>query len=174
MALANASVGIATAALYPKIDLAGFIGFQNLKITDFTPIGKSWSTASTVTLPLFNWGKLQANIAEKDLHYQAAFLAYQSTVLTAFQEVENALVTLNHQQQRQHSLLQAVASSEEALHLTQKRYTSGLTPFMDVLQAQQTLYQVQIQQLESVSAVAQSTVALYKALGGGYAQMPAE
>ena len=174
MALANASVGIATAALYPKIDLAGFIGFQNLKITDFTPIGKSWSTASTVTLPLFNWGKLQANIADKDLQYQAAFLAYQSTVLTAFQEVENALVTLGHLQQRQHSLRQAVAFSEDALQLTQKRYASGLTHFMDVLQAQQTLYQVQIQQIESMSAVAQSNVALFKALGGGYVQMPAE
>lgn len=73
MAIANAYVGIATAELYPKVNLAAFIGLQNLKITDFTPMGKSWSSASTITIPLFNWGKLQANIEAKDAQFEQAF-----------------------------------------------------------------------------------------------------
>ncbi len=55
LAVANASVGVATAELYPKVNLAAFIGLQNTTITDFTPIGKSWSAASSLTMPIFNW-----------------------------------------------------------------------------------------------------------------------
>ena len=109
MAQANAQVGIATAELYPKVNLAAFVGLQNLKITDFTPMGKSWSSASTITMPLFNWGKLQANIEAKDSQFEQAFLAYQSTVLTAFQEVENALIAYRNESQRYDALSQAIA-----------------------------------------------------------------
>jgi NodT family efflux transporter outer membrane factor (OMF) lipoprotein len=166
MAIANAYVGIATAELYPKVNLAAFIGLQNLKITDFTPMGKSWSSASTITMPLFNWGKLQANIEAKDAQFEQAFLAYQSTVLTAFQEVENALVSYRNESQRYDALSQAIRSNQAALNLATERYNKGLTGFLDVLQAQQATYQTQILQIESLATIAQQNVALHKALGG--------
>jgi NodT family efflux transporter outer membrane factor (OMF) lipoprotein len=166
MAIANAYVGIATAELYPKVNLAAFIGLQNLKITDFTPMGKSWSSASTITMPLFNWGKLQANIEAKDAQFEQAFLAYQSTVLTAFQEVENALVSYRNESQRYDALSQAIHSNKTVLDIATERYEKGLTGFLDVLQAQQTTYQTQILQIESLATIAQQNVALHKALGG--------
>ncbi len=166
MAIANAQVGIATAELYPKVNLAAFIGLQNLKITDFTPMGKSWSSASTITMPLFNWGKLQANIEAKDAQFEQAFLAYQSTVLTAFQEVENALTSYRNESQRYDALTQAMSTNQTALNLATERYNKGLTGFIDVLQAQQMQYQTQIQQIESLANAAQQNVALHKALGG--------
>ncbi|MDD5228406.1 MAG: efflux transporter outer membrane subunit, partial [Methylococcales bacterium] len=172
MAVANAYVGIATAEMYPKVNLAAFIGLQNLKITDFTPMGKSWSSASTITMPLFNWGKLQANIKAKDAQYEQTFLAYQSTVLTAFQEVENALVAHRNEAQRFDALTLAISSSQTALNLATERYNKGLTGFIDVLQTQQTLYQTQIQHVESLASVAQYNVALHKALGGGWQTEP--
>lgn len=165
LAQANAYVGIATAELYPKVNLAAFIGLQNLKTTDFTPMGKSWSSASTVTMPLFNWGKLQANIQTKDAQFEQAFLAYQSTVLSAFQEVENALVSYRNESQRYEALSQALDTNQTALDLAKERYHKGLTGFIDVLQAQQALYQIQIQRVESLAAAAQQNVALHKALG---------
>ncbi|MEI7840014.1 MAG: efflux transporter outer membrane subunit [Methylococcaceae bacterium] len=168
MAIANAYVGIATAELYPKVNLAAFIGLQNLKMTDFTPMGKSWSSASTITMPLFNWGKLQANIKVKDAQYEQAFLTYQSVVLTAFQEVENALVAQHNESQRYDALSQAVTANQTALELANKRYEKGLTGFIDVLQVQQALYQTQTAQVESLATVAQQFVALQKALGGGW------
>lgn len=168
MAQANAYVGIATAEMYPKVNLAAFIGLQNLKMTDFTPMGKSWSSASTITMPLFNWGKLQANIKAKDAQYEQACLSYQATVLTAFQEVENALVAYRNESQRYDALAQAVKANQTVLELAKERYSKGLTGFMDVLQAQQTLYQIQIQQIESLGTIAQQNVALHKALGGGW------
>jgi NodT family efflux transporter outer membrane factor (OMF) lipoprotein len=166
MALANAYVGIATAELYPKVNLAAFVGLQNLKITDFTPMGKSWSSASTITMPLFNWGKLQANIESKDAQFEQAFLAYQSTVLTAFQEVENAVIFYRNESKRYDTLSKVTLANQTTLNLAKERYEKGFTNFFDVLQAQQVSYQTQIQQIESLSTIAQQNVVLHKALGG--------
>ncbi|MDD5215413.1 MAG: efflux transporter outer membrane subunit [Methylococcales bacterium] len=172
MAMANAQVGIATAELYPKVNLAAFIGLQNLKITDFTPMGKSWSSASTITMPLFNWGKLQANIEAKDAQFEQAFLAYQGTVLTAFKEVEDALVAYQNESQRYEALAKAIHSNQTTLDLAKERYTKGLTGFLDVLQAQESLYQTQILKIQSLSTMTQQGIALHKALGGDFAAHP--
>ncbi len=168
LAKANATIGVATAELYPKVNLAAFIGLQNTTITDFTPVGKSWSAASTITLPIFNWGKLNANIKSKKAQFEQAFYAYQSTVLTAFKEVEDALVANLKEQQRYHSLLQAVGANELAVALANERYHKGLTGFLDVLQTQQALYQTQSQLVTSAGNVSSNQVALYKVLGGGW------
>lgn len=165
LVVANAYVGIATAELYPKFNLAAFIGLQNLKITDFTPMGKSWSSAATLTMPLFNWGKLHANIDAKDAQYEQALLNYQQTILNAFQEVENALTTYRNEQLRNDSLIKASQSNQTALNLAKERYEKGLTGFLDVLQSQQALYQTQIQQLTSSQTLSIQIVALSKALG---------
>lgn len=165
LAVSNAYVGIATAELYPKFNLAAFIGLQNLKITDFTPMGKSWSSAATLTMPLFNWGKLHANIEAKDAQYEQALLNYQQTILTAFQEVENALTTYRNEQIRNKSLSNAINSNQIALNLAKERYEKGLTGFLDVLQAQQALYQAQIEQITSSATLSIQIVALSKALG---------
>ncbi len=168
IAVANANVGVATAELYPRVNLAAFLGLQNMRITDFTPIGKSWSTASTLTLPIFNWGRINANIKGKKAQFDLAFLTYQSTVLTAFKEVENALIAYTNEQQRHKSLAQAVAASQLAVQMADERYHRGLTTFLDVLQTQQTLYQTQRDLVDSEAQLSTDLVALYKALGGGW------
>jgi len=168
LAVANASVGIATAELYPKINLAAFIGLQNTTITDFTPIGKSWSAASSLTMPIFNWGKLNANINSKKAQFEQTFLTYQSTVLSAFQEVEDSLVAYSKEQERHKALTQAVEANQLAVQLAGERYQKGLTAFLDVLESQKALYQAQSLLVSSESALSNNLVALYKALGGGW------
>jgi multidrug efflux system outer membrane protein len=168
LAVANASVGVATAELYPKINLAAFIGLQNTTITDFTPIGKSWSAASSLTLPIFNWGKLNANIESKKAQFEQAFLTYQSTVLSAFKEVEDGLIAYSKEQQRHKALAQAVAANQLAVQLADERYQKGLTAFLDVLTSQTALYQAQSNLVSSESALSSNLVALYKSLGGGW------
>jgi len=168
VAVANANVGVATAELYPRVNLAAFLGLQNMRITDFTPIGKSWSTASTLTLPIFNWGRINANIKGKKAQFDLAFLTYQSTVLTAFKEVEDVLIAYSKEQQRHKSLTQAVAASQLAVQMADERYHRGLTTFLDVLQTQQTLYQSQRNLVDSEAQLSTDLVALYKALGGGW------
>jgi NodT family efflux transporter outer membrane factor (OMF) lipoprotein len=166
--VANANVGVATAELYPRVNLSAFLGLQNTRITDFTPIGKSWSTASSLTLPILNWGRINANIRSKEAKFNLAFLGYQSTVLTAFKEVEDALVAYTNEQQRLASLTQAVAASQLAVQMADERYIRGLTMFLDVLQTQQTLYQSQRNLVDSKAQLSTDLVALYKALGGGW------
>jgi len=168
LAVANASVGVATAELYPKINLAAFIGLQNTTITDFTPLGKSWSAASSLTLPIFNWGKLNANIKSKKAQFEQAFLTYRSTVLSAFKEVEDALAAYSNEQERHKALAQAVAANQLAVHLANERYQNGLTAFLDVLTSQSALYQAQSLLVASESELASNLVVLYKALGGGW------
>lgn len=168
MALANAAIGVATAELYPKINLAAFLGVQNMRITDITPIGKSWSAASTLTMPIFNWGKLNANIKSKKAQYEQAYLTYQSTVLTAFKEVEDALVAYANEQERHKALIQAVEANRLAVQLAVESYQRGLTSFLNVLESQQTLYQAESNLVASEALISNNLVALYKSLGGGW------
>jgi NodT family efflux transporter outer membrane factor (OMF) lipoprotein len=168
MARANAYIGIATAELFPKVNLAAFIGLQNSKLSDFTPMGKSWSTAASITMPIFNWGKLNANIKSKKSQYQQTFLIYQSTVLEAFREVEDALVTYSNEQKRIKSLQQAVAANQLAVALANERYLKGLSGFINVLESLRAQYLSQSSLLESEAKRITSVVALYKALGGGW------
>jgi multidrug efflux system outer membrane protein len=168
LAVANASVGVATAELYPKINLAAFIGLQNTTITDFTPLGKSWSAAGSLTMPIFNWGKLNANIESKKAQYEQTFLTYQSTVLSAFKEVEDALIAYSKEQQRHKALEKSVAANQLAVQLANERYQKGLTAFLDVLTSQGALYQAQSSLVSSESLLSSNLIALYKALGGGW------
>ena len=168
IAKANADVGVATAELYPRVNLSAFLGLQSMQIKDFTPIGKSWSAASALTLPIFNWGRINANIRSKKAEFDQAFLTYQSTVLTAFKEVEDALVAYRNEQKRNKSLAEAVAASQLAVQMADERYHRGLTMFLDVLQTQQTLYQTQRTLVDSEALLSTDLVALYKALGGGW------
>lgn len=168
LAVANASVGVATAELYPKINLAAFIGLQNTTITDFTPIGKSWSAASSLTMPIFNWGKLNANIESKKAQFEQTSLTYQSTVLSAFKEVEDTLIAYSKEQERHKALTKAVAANRLAIQLANERYQRGLTSFLDVLISQAALYQAQSNLVSSEGALSNNLVVLYKALGGGW------
>ncbi|MGR9087481.1 MAG: efflux transporter outer membrane subunit [Gammaproteobacteria bacterium] len=173
LAAANAQIGVATAELYPKINLAAFIGLQNMKITDFTPIGKSWSMASALTMPIFNWGKLQANIEAQKAVYEQTFLSYRSTILTAFREVEDALAAYANELERRQALVRYVEASRLSVDLANERYRRGLTAFLDVLIAERALYQSQGDLLISEAEASVQLVALYKSLGGGWQQEPA-
>lgn len=168
MAKANADVGVATAELYPRVNLSAFIGLQNAQISDFTPIGKSWDTASSLTLPIFNWGRIKANIKSKNALFDVAFLTYQSSVLTAFKEVEDALVAYANEQQRFRSLELAVNASLLSVKMANERYDHGLTMFLDVLQAQESLFQAQRNLADSKAQLSTDLIILYKALGGGW------
>jgi len=168
LAAATAEIGVATSQLYPKLNLSAFLGVQNMKITDLTPIGKSWSTAGSLTFPIFNWGELQANIASKNILAEQQALAYRATVLAALKEVEDALITYHQELRRKQSLAQAVSASRESVLLATERYERGLTGFLDVLLSQRALFLAQTQLVSSEAAVSTYLTALYKALGGGW------
>jgi NodT family efflux transporter outer membrane factor (OMF) lipoprotein len=172
LAASNAQIGVATAELYPKVNLAAFLGLQNSSIAAFTPIGKSWSMAASLSMPIFNWGKLQANIDSKKAQREQALLTYRSAVLNAFKEVEDALVAYAQEQQRRTALAAAAEADKLAVELADERYRKGLTAFLDVLTTQRALFQSQSDLAVSDAQLASDLVALYKALGGGWRMKP--
>jgi len=168
LAAANAEIGAAAAAQYPRINLAAFIGLQNTDITDFTVLGKSWSMASTLAFPIFNWGSIQATIEGKKARHQELLYAYRAAVLNAFKEVEDALASLAQERRRHEQLQKAESAARLAFTLAQERYHNGLTAFLDVLIAQRALLARRLALIESEAKLAGHRVALYKALGGGW------
>lgn len=168
LAAATARVGVATAGLYPRLNLADFLGFQNNDPTDFTLLGKSWSVGATLTAPLVNWGRNMANLEARESEERQQFLAYQSTVLNALREVEDALVQYATEQRRVESLRRALESDRLAFKLAEERYLRGLADFLNVLVAQRTLLTTQSRLADSTAQVSANLVSLYKALGGGW------
>ncbi len=168
LAAANAQIGVATAELYPKFNLAAFLGIQNTRITDISPLGKSWSAAASISMPIFNWGKLQANIDSKQAQHEELLLRYRATILNALGEVEDSLTAYVQENRRQQALSDEVAAQKLAMQLAGERYRNGLTTFLEVLDSQRGLLKAQSDLIDSRAKGAESLIALYKALGGGW------
>jgi NodT family efflux transporter outer membrane factor (OMF) lipoprotein len=169
LAAATAQVGAATADLYPKFSLTGNIGLQSISASDwFTAQSRFWSIGPTITWPVFDAGRIRANIEVRNAQQEQALRLYEKSVLTAFQDVENALVNYGNEQIRYRSLLEATAANRRAVQLANDLYTQGLVPFLNVLDAQRTLYSSENDLAQSEASMASNLVALYKALGGGW------
>jgi NodT family efflux transporter outer membrane factor (OMF) lipoprotein len=168
IAQSSAEVGVATSELYPKISLTAFLGLQNTNIAAITPLGKSWSLASSLSTPIFNWGRIKANIEAKQALNDQAFISYQSTVLKAYKEVEDALVAHAQENQRIAALRQSVDAQKLAVSLSTERWRNGLSAYLDVLAAERGLFQGQRDLVDSQAKQSSQLVALYKALGGGW------
>ena len=169
LAAATAQVGVATADLYPKFSLTGTIGLQSVSASDwFTAQSRFWSIGPTITWPVFDAGRIRANIEVRNAQQEQALRLYEKSVLTAFQDVENALVNYGNEQIRYRSLLEATVANRRAVQLANDLYTQGLVPFLNVLDAQRTLYASESDLAQSEAGMASNLVALYKALGGGW------
>jgi len=171
LAEATARVGVAKADLYPKFSLTGSFGWESAQSGSlFTPASTAWSWGPTFRWPIFDTGKVRANIRVQDARQEAALAGYEKAVLTGFEDVENALVAYAKEQARNVPLRAAVASSRKSLEIAREQYASGLTSFINVLDAERSVYQAEDSQVQSDQAVAQELIALYKALGGGWAE----
>ena len=169
LAAATAQIGVATADLFPKFSLTGLAGFQGISASDwFTAGSRFWSFGPTVQWRIFDGGRIRANIKVQDARQEAALAHYEKTALTSFEDVENALVAYAKEQVRRRSLEDAVTSSQESLRLANQLYSNGLVNFIDVLDAERSLYATQDQLAQSDRAVSVNLISLYKALGGGW------
>jgi NodT family efflux transporter outer membrane factor (OMF) lipoprotein len=175
LAAATARAGIATAEFYPSFSLSGGFGFQSLRASDlFTDPSHVWSIGPTVRWPLLGEGleRVRADVRAADARTEQAALRYEQTVLAAFAEVEDTLVTLLREQERVRALAAAAAAHRRALDLARERQAHGIDDFQAVLNEELALFQVQDQQELSRATVALDLVALAKALGGGWEDQP--
>lgn len=169
IAAASARIGVATADLFPRLSLTGSFGFRSEEL-DTLPLIQSrfWSFGPSVRWNLFDSGRIRHNIEAANAREQQALLAYEQTVLTSFEDVENSLVSLFQQQIRWDALLRTIDANQQAVALSEERYRSGVSEFLNVLVSQRLLYDAQDSAAQSQGAVLTSMIALYKSLGGGW------
>ena len=169
LAAATARIGEAKADLFPRFVLIGTAGRQAAQLHDLTlGAGNFFSVGPGISLPLFTGGRIRSNIAVQTSRQREAVIGYQSTVLNALEEVENALVSYSQEQERRDRLNDAVAHSQLAVDLATEQYKAGLVDFLSVLDAQRGLYANEDQLVQSQTSVTTNLVGLYRALGGGW------
>jgi multidrug efflux system outer membrane protein len=169
LAAATARIGQATADLFPKFDLTGSIGPQASDIRHILDAKSlAWSVGPGVSWPIFDGGRIRANIAVQDARTQQALATFQKTVLTALQDVENALIAYGNERERYAALTSAEEANSRAVELSNDLYVRGLGAFLNVLDSQRALYASQDALVQSEITAITDLISLYKALGGGW------
>jgi len=166
---ALARVSVADAARYPGFSISGSVGLNALSLAALTN-GASVVNAllGSVSIPLFDGGAARAQVRAQEAALEQARIAYQSVVLTALKDVEDALVALKGDRARLIHLEGAATAAGNAALLAQQRYASGLIDFQTVLQTQRTLMTAQDSVASVRADISTDHVRLYKALGGGW------
>jgi outer membrane protein, multidrug efflux system len=169
LAAATANIGIATADLFPRFSLTGLLGLQSSAATDLlTTQSRFWTFSPALRWPLFDAGRARAAIQVQTVRQEEALITYEKTVLTALQEAEDAMVRYTKARSANEALARAVESTRQSADIALALYQKGLVDFLNVLQSQQALFQVQDQFVQGRQEVSTALVTLFKALGGGW------
>lgn len=167
----TANIGVSVAQLFPSLSLTGQLGVRNSDISYMDNWSSHfYSIGPGINLPIFEGGRLVANVKLARAQQAAAALNYRQTVLTALQEVENALVSYRTGQQQDTAIKQSRNALERAFQLASENYKKGFITYITVLDAQRQLAQTEQQAIQAQAQTAVDLVALYKALGGGWEQ----
>ena len=164
---ANAKVGVAYTDLFPKISLTGNFGLESEELGDLLK-SPAWFLAGDLLQPLFAMGKNKAKLKASKARYEQEVYSYQKSVIGAFKEVNDAIVTIHMAKDIRRSQEKLEAASRKYLKLAELQYINGVTNYIDVLDAQRGYLDAQISLNKAVLDELLSVVYLYKALGGGY------
>jgi NodT family efflux transporter outer membrane factor (OMF) lipoprotein len=171
LAAATARIGVAESDLFPKFSITGSMGLDSSRIKSLMDWQSRYFVISPgVAWPIFDAGQINSNIqVQKELAQQAQ-TGYQSTVLNALREVEDALSAYRTEQVRRRALADAVDASSTALGLARQQYQKGVIDFLQVLDTERSLLEAQDVLAQSDSAISTDLITLYKALGGGWVE----
>jgi len=166
---ANAQIGVATAEFYPRFTLTSSAGFQSADIsTVFTWQSRVASILPSVSIPIFEGGRLRANLDATEARYRQAVAAYTNQILIAYSDVEDALTDLHALTDIVGSLREAVSASQDYLRFAQAQFKYGLVDYLIVIDAERTLLANQLSLAQAVNLQMGASIQLIKALGGGW------
>jgi multidrug efflux system outer membrane protein len=169
LAAATARIGVATADLYPKFSITAALGLQSEQFSHLADWrSRFWNIAPGVSWSLFDAGRIRSNIQVQTERERQALYRYQSSILTALEDVENSLTAYSKEQSRRQLLQESVDRSRRAVELANTLYQGGARDFLNVIDAERSLAQAEDQLVQSDRLIATDLVALYKALGGGW------
>jgi multidrug efflux system outer membrane protein len=173
MIAANAAVGVATADLYPQFVLTGSAGFESSALQSlFDWQSRLASITQGITAPIFQGGRLKANLRAARARYDQAVAGYVNGVLIAYGDVEDALTDLHAFSTQVDALNGAVRASEEYLRLAQAQYRNGLVDYLIVIDAERTLLSNELARAQATNFQMSASIHLIKALGGGWPIRP--
>ena len=166
---ANAQIGVAKADLYPRVTISGFGGAGSATISG-SNFGPYWilSVLPEITVPVFNMGRLQANVDFNEAEANAAGLRYQQTLRQALREVSDALVAIRKRQEFRLQQELLVRALDDASQVAKMRYEGGVSSYLEVLDTERQLFDAEIQLVQAKRDESASVIQLYKALGGGW------
>jgi NodT family efflux transporter outer membrane factor (OMF) lipoprotein len=169
LAAETARVGVAEAARYPSFTISGSVGVEALTVGALDASGAGTSSLlGGITAPIFEAGRLRNQVLVQDAVREQAEVSYEQAVLTALADVENALVDLVRNRERDAALTRAVESARLASTLAQSRYNAGLIDFQSVLETDRTVLAVEESLARTRADGALAIIGLYKSLGGGW------
>ena len=166
---ANARIGEAKAAYFPRISLTGMFGVESASLSDlFTGGSKVWQAGPTMTVPIFTAGRISGTVKAREAQQQQAVAQYLQAIQQAFREVEDSLVFHRAVREIRADRERRVAALRQALVLANLRYERGLATYLDVLDAQRQLFQAELELASIMRDQLTAVVQVYKALGGGW------
>lgn len=165
----TANIGVAEAMRFPAISLTGLIGgVGSQQLGAAITGGLGWSASAGLISPLLNWGKNKKRAEiQRQVALQTAY-AYENTVINAFREVENALITITTQGEELAAREAQMNAAVNARELSQKRYDGGVTSYLEVLESDRSAFDAEIEYSQVRQLYLNSYIQLYKALGGGW------
>ena len=167
----NADIGAAKALFYPRINLTGFLGGVSGDLSTFLGgdgSGGVWSIGSSLLQPIFNGGRLKANVEVMQARFDVALAGYQKAALNAYREVANSLVTIQKLAEIRVERQVGVDALRDAADLARTRYDSGLASYIEILTADQELFEQQLLLAQTRGAELRARAELYRTLGGGW------
>lgn len=169
LASATARVGVATADLFPRVTLTGFLGFVAGRTGDLgRSASEAWFASPALTWAAFDLGSVRARLRASEARADAALARYEQTVLRALEETENGLVSFGQNRTRLVSLRAAAQASARAAELARLRFNEGVSDFLALLDAERTLLEAEDRVAQAETETYTALVAVYKALGGGW------
>ena len=174
LAAATADIGQAKALLFPRISLTGNWGFTSTEFdTLFDGPSKAWNLIGNLLQPVFHAGKNRRRVEMTESQQRQVLYEYERTILQAFRETEDSLVSYRKTGDQQVAQVERVEAERKVLELAELRYRGGVAAYLEVLDAQRSLFGAELDETHTAATHLVSLVHLYKALGGGWPAAPA-
>jgi len=166
---ANANIGVAKALYFPTISLTGFLGTSSLSLSDlFSGPSKTWSWAVPISFPIFTAGAIEGQVRAAEAIQQQALFQYEKAIQNGFREVDDALIDQNRTREQLKAQLRQIDALKAYARLARVRYENGYTSYVEVLDAERTLFDKELSYTQTQDQLFQALVNLYKAMGGGW------
>ena len=172
---ANARIGVARAAYFPSVTLTGFLGTSSRDVSDlFEGQSEIWNYAGNISVPVFTAGRIEGEVKVAEAQQQQALVNYQSVIQNAFLEVNDALIDQDRTRATLKAQYQQILALKDYANLARLRFEEGYASYLEVLDAERSLFNQELNYTQTQANLFNALVDLYKSMGGGWIEMDIE